>query len=74
MTKKYVADKRWLKNVKDLSGKSVKIKQSSFNGINTNGKEGVISKFDQECCKYEVDFLNGFQGYYARNQLELLSG
>ncbi len=51
------------------TGMSVTIKSRETNGIDTNGKTGVIEHWDNFLGKYKVDFGNGFCGWYKRSEL-----
>ena len=38
-------------------------------GIDTKGMKGVVSNYDYSLSKYEIDFGNGFGGWYKRSEL-----
>lgn len=50
-------------------GKGATIKRSSSGGIDTSGESCVIVAWNKDIRKYEVDFGNGFCGWYKRAQL-----
>jgi len=50
-------------------GKEVIIKTKKANCIDTSGNSCVIVAWDKDIGKYEVDFRNGFHGWYKRSEL-----
>ena len=63
--------KNWKSCVKNLNGKKVEITKTDT-GINTTGKSGTISEFDSISEKYEIDFNNGFSGWYSFNEFKFI--
>lgn len=54
-----------------LKGREVAIKGEMRGGVSTNGMTGVIAYWDKKVKKYNIDFRNGFCGWYKRSEFSL---
>ena len=52
-----------------MVGKTVKIIKKN---VLTTGKIGYVEEWHIHIQKYEIDFGNGFCGYYAKDEFEIL--
>lgn len=50
-------------------GKVATINKPKGGGVNTHGKSCVITSWENDKQKYEVDFGNGWIGWYKRSEL-----
>ena len=57
--------------IENLDGKWVTITKVSDGGINTAGKTGVVNKYDLAAEKYNIEFENGWWGWYTRDEFIL---
>lgn len=57
--------------IENLDGKWITITKVSDGGINTAGKIGIVSTYDTEVGKYNVEFENGWHGWYTREEFTL---
>lgn len=71
--------KNWKQCIKKLDGRKVVIRPRPKNpetgetyGINTGGREGTIARFDPKPQKYEINFHNGFSGWYCFSEFDLV--